>query len=149
MRGRKKVIFLTIVFVIASQLLIANAVGINIIDLIRQKTDSIATQTAQNSGDALEQAKQEALAETEQYVDEYIDEVHNALEQYANSETEAAKIKIKEKSKQVKDVLDAVKGEEIENGKTKIKIKIDSNANNKLSELDDQISIRIKQKFAN
>lgn len=149
MRGRKKVIFLTIVFVIASQLFIANAVGINIIDLIRKKTDSIATQTTQNLGDALEQAKQEALADTEQYVDEYIDEVHNALEQYANTETEAAKIKIKEKSKQVKDALDAVKGEEIENGKNKIKIKIDTEANNKLSELDDQISIKIQQKFTN
>lgn len=149
MRGRKKVILITIVFVIASQLLIANAVGINIIDLIKQKTDSIATQTTQNSSDALEQAKQEALAETEQYVDEYIDEVHNALEQYANAETEAAKIKIKEKSKQVKDVLDAVKGEEIENGKTKIKIKIDTNTNNKLSELDEEISIKLQQKFTN
>ncbi len=149
MRGRKKVIVLTIIFVIASQLFIANAVGINIIDLIRQKTDLIATQTTQNLGDALEQAKQEALADTEQYVDEYIDEVHNALEQYANTETEAAKIKIKEKSKQVKDALDAVKGEEIENGKNKIKIKIDTEANNKLSELDDQISIKIQQKFTN
>lgn len=147
MRGRKKVIFLAIVFVIASQLLIANALGVNIIDLIRQKTDSIADQTIQNSGDSLEQAKQQALAETEQYVDEYIDEVYNALEQYANAETEAAKIKIKEKSKQVKDILDAVKGEEIENGKTKIKIKIDTEANNKLSELDDQISIKIQQIF--
>lgn len=149
MRGKKKVIFLTIVFVIATQILIANAVGFNIIDLIKQKTDSIATQTAQNTTDVLEQAKQEALAETEQYVDEYICEVQNALEQYANAETEAAKIKIKEKSKQVKDALDATKEGEIQNGKTKIKVKIDTEANKKLSELDEQISIKIQQKLSN
>jgi len=149
MRGKKKVILLTIVLVVATQFIIANAMGINIIDLVKRKTDSIATQTTQNTTDVLEQAKQEALAETEQYVDEYIDEVQNTLEQYANSETEAAKIKIKEKSKQVKDALDATKEGEIQNGKTKIKIKIDTEANKKLSELDEQISIKIQQKFSN
>jgi len=149
MRGKKKVILLTIVLVVATQFIIANAMGINIIDLVKRKTDSIATQTTQNTTDVLEQAKQEALAETEQYVDEYIDEVQNTLEQYANSETEAAKIKIKKKSKQVKDALDATKEGEIQNGKTKIKIKIDTEANKKLSELDEQISIKIQQKFSN
>lgn len=149
MRGKKKVIFLTIVFVIASQILIANAIGLNIGDLVRQKTESIAIGTTQNTSDVLEQAKQEALAETEQYVNEYIDEVQNILEQYANAETEAAKIKIKAKSKQVKDALDATKEDEIKNGKTKIKIKIDKKAEDILSELDEQISIKIQQKFSN
>lgn len=149
MRGKKKVVILTIVFVIASQILIANAIGFDLIDLIKRKTDSIATQTTHNISDVLEQAKQEALADTEKYVDEYIEEVQNALEQYANAETEAAKIKIKEKSEQVKDALDATKEEEIQNGKTKIKIKIDKEAKDKLSELDKQISIKIKQKLSN
>lgn len=149
MHKKKKIIFLTIIFVIATQIIIANAVGFNIIELIKQKTDSIATQTAQNSSNSLEQAKQQALAETEQYVDEYIDEVQTALEQYANAETEAAKIKLTEKSKEVKDVLDAIKIEEIEDGKTKIKIKIDTELNTKLSELDDQISIKLQEKFSN
>lgn len=149
MKGKKKVVFLTIVFVIATQFLIANAIGIDIIDLLKQKTDSIAIQTTQDTSDVLGQARQEALAETEQYVDEYMDEVQNTLEQYADSETEAARIKIKEKSKQVKDALDSTKDEEIKNGKTKIKIKIDKEANDILSGLDEQISIKIKQKLSN
>lgn len=149
MRGKKKIIFMTIVFVLASQILIANAIGIDIVDLIRQKTESIAFGTTQNTSDELEQAKQEALAETEHYVNEYIKEVQNSLEQYANAETEAAKIKIKAKSKQVKDALDATKEGEIQNGKTKIKIKIDKETEDILSELDEKISIKIQQKFSN
>jgi gas vesicle protein len=146
---KKKVIFFTIVVVIATQLLIANAVGFNIIDLLRQKTNSIADKTVLTSSDGLEQAKQETLVETAKYVDDYIGEVQQSLEQYADSETEAAKIKIKQKAQEVKDVLDASKGEEIENGKTKIKIAIDTEVTNKLSELDEQISIKIQEKLGN
>ncbi|HOQ01639.1 MAG TPA: hypothetical protein PK604_12645 [Acetivibrio clariflavus] len=149
MKGKKKIVFLTIVLVIAMQIIIANAVGFNIVDFIKQKTDSIATETTKNTTDSLEQAKQEALSETEQYIDGYMNDVRNALEQYANSETNAAKIKIKEKSKEVKDALDSVKEGEIQKGKTKIKIKIDTDTNRILSELDQQISIKIQQKFGN
>ena len=149
MREKKKVIFLTIVFVIATQILIANAVGFNIMDLLKQKTNSIAEKTVLTSSDSLEQAKQETLVETAKYVDDYIGEVQQSLEQYANSETEAAKIKIKQKAQEVKDVLDASKGEEIENGKTKIKIEIDTEVTSKLSELDEQISIKIQEKLGN
>lgn len=146
---KKKVIFFTIVVVIATQLLIANAVGFNIIDLLRQKTNSIADKAVLTSSDGLEQAKQETLVETAKYVDDYIGEVQQSLEQFADSETEAAKIKIKQKAQEVKDVLDASKGEEIENGKTKIKIAIDTEVTNKLSELDEQISIKIQEKLGN
>ena len=71
------------------------------------------------------------------------------MEQYTNAKTEAAKIKIKAKSKQVKDTLDATKEGEIQNGKTKIKIKIDKETEDILSELDEKISIKIQQKFSN
>ncbi|AEV70292.1 hypothetical protein [Acetivibrio clariflavus] len=149
MKGKKKIVFLTIVLVIAMQIIIANAVGFSIVDFIKQKTDSIASETTKNTTGSLEQAKQEALSETEQYIDEYMNDIRNALEQYANSETNASKIKIKEKSKQVKDALDSVKEGEIQKGKTKIKIKIDTDTNRILSELDQQISIKIQQKFGN
>ncbi len=149
MKGKKKIIFLTIVFVIATQMLIANAVGINIVDLVRQKTTSLATQSALNSSDTLKQAKQETLEETSEYVDNYIGEVQQTLDQYASAETEAAKLKVKQKAQEVKDALEASKTEAIESGKTQIKIKIDKDLNDTLSELDDQLSIKIQEKFGN
>ncbi len=149
MKGKKKTIIITIGFIIATQILIANAIGVNILDLVLQKTDSIAAQTANNSSSSLEQAKREALEETTRYVDEYIGDVEHTLSEYANTETEAAKLKIKQKSKEVKDALDASKTDAIESGKSKIKIKIDADLNDVLSELDDQISIKIQEKFKN
>lgn len=130
-------------------MLIANAVGINIVDLVRQKTTSLATQSALNSSDTLKQAKQETLEETSEYVDNYIGEVQQTLDQYASAETEAAKLKVKQKAQEVKDALEASKTEAIESGKTQIKIKIDKDLNDTLSELDDQLSIKIQEKFGN
>lgn len=149
MKGKKKIIFITIGFIIATQILLANALGINILDLVLQKTDSIAAQTASTSIETLEQAKRETLEETSMYVNEYIGEVERTLNDYANTETEAAKLKIKQKSKEVKDALDASKTDAIENGKSKIKIKIKTDLDDILSELDDQISIKIQEKFSN
>lgn len=126
---------------------IANALGIDIIDLLKQKTNSLANQTVLNSSDTLEQAKIETLEETSMYVDSYLDDIKQTLDEYANSETEAAKLKLKQKAKEVKDTLEASKAEAIESSKTQIKIKINEDLNKKLSELDGEISIKIKEKF--
>lgn len=147
MNRKKTLIFIAIGLIVATQIIIANAVGINVLDLVLQKTDSIAAESAGYSSEELQQAKRETLEEASRYVDEYISEVQRTLDQYANSETEAAKIKIKEKSKAVKDALDDSKTTVIENGKSKIKIKIDTDLDDILSDLDSQISIKIQQKF--
>jgi predicted PurR-regulated permease PerM len=147
MKKKIMVIVLTTVFVFSMQMLIANAIGINIIDLLKQKTDSLTTQTVLNSSDSLEQAKKETLEETSTYVDNYLNDIKQSLDQYANSETEAAKLKLKQKAQEVKDTLEASKTQAIESSKTQIKIKIDEDLNNKLSELDDELSIKIQEKF--
>lgn len=140
-------ITLTVVFVISTQIIIANAIGINIIDLLRQKTDSLTNQTVISSNDALEQAKKETLEETSMYVDSYIEDIKQSLDQYTNSELEVAKLKLKQKAQDVKDTLEANKTQAIEGSKIKIKIKIDEKVNDKLSELDNEISIKIQEKF--
>lgn len=147
MKGRVKVVLITVLFIVATQVVIVQAMGINIIDLVTKKTDSLAVSSTTGTSDSLEQAKHDALSSTSTYIDSYIEDIKNTLGDYADEEEEKAKQQMYLKVQEVVDSLESQKGQAISEGKVKIKIKVDEELNKKLSELESEISIKIKEKF--
>ncbi|NLD50827.1 MAG: hypothetical protein GX660_27105 [Clostridiaceae bacterium] len=147
MKGRVKVVLITVLFIVATQVVIVQAMGINIIDLVTKKTDSLAVSSTTGTSDSLEQAKQEALSSTSAYIDSYIGEIQSTLGDYVDEEEAMAKQQMYLKVQEVLDSLESQKGQAISEGKVKIKIKVDEELNKKLSELESEISIKIKEKF--
>jgi len=146
-KGRVKVVLITVLFIVATQVVIVQAMGINIIDLVTKKTDSLAVSSTTGTSDSLEQAKQEALSSTSAYIDSYIGEIQSTLGDYVDEEEAMAKQQMYLKVQEVLDSLESQKGQAISEGKVKIKIKVDEELNKKLSELESEISIKIKEKF--
>lgn len=147
MKEKVKFVVITVLFIAATQAVIVQAMGINIIDLITKKTESLAASSTIETSDSLEQAKQDALSSTANYIDGYIEDIKNTLGNYANEEEEKAKQQMYLKVQEVVDSLEGQKGQAISEGKVKIKIKIDEELNKKMSELESEISIKIKEKF--
>lgn len=149
MKGKKKSVLATILVIVAVQIVVAQALGINLVDLVNQKTDSLASSSTLNTSSILEQTKQETLAETTSYIDGYIAEIQQSLDQYTASETEIAKQKLKARAQEIKDALEALKPDAVDSGKVKIKVKIDEELNKQLSDLDNELTLKIQQKFSN
>lgn len=133
----------------AVQTVVAQGLGIDLISLAQQKAAALAGLSTSNVSSELEQAKQETLTDTMNYVDQYISDIQQSLEQYANQETEAAKQQVRDKGEEVKDTLEASKQGIIDNEKNNIKIKVKEELDKKLSEIDNELSIKIKDKFTN
>ncbi|MFZ5985733.1 MAG: hypothetical protein ACOYWZ_01225 [Bacillota bacterium] len=149
MKGKKKSVLATILVIVAVQIVVAQALGINLVDLVNQKTDSLASSSTLNTSSILQQTKQETLAETTSYIDGYIAEIQQSLDQYTESQTEIAKQKLKARAQEIKDALEAQKPDAVDSGKVKIKVKIDEELNKQLSDLDSQLTLKIQQKFSN
>lgn len=147
MKEKVKFVIITVLAIAVTQVVIVQAMGINIIDLISKKTDSLAASTAVETSNSLEQAKQEVLSSTATYIDGYIEDIKNSLSNYANEEEEKAKQQMYLKVQEVVDSLEGQKGQAISEGKVKIKIKIDQELSKKMSELESEINIKIKEKF--
>lgn len=149
MKGKKKSVLIAILIIVAVQIVVAQALGVNLVDMVDQKTDSIASNSIINTSSILEQARQESLAETSSYIDGYISEIESTLAAYAASEVEAAKLRIKAKAQEVEDALEAQKEPSVNGGKTKIKIKIDEELKKQISEIENEITLMLQQKFSN
>ncbi len=138
------------ILIIASmviQVVVAETMGFDIAGLLRQKVSSMTDSNILSVKSELEQAKQETENSTLGYLDEYINNMKIAVEQYQSDETELAKQKIKSKGDEVVNALDEQKQSLLDSSKVKIKAKIDSDLNDTLKKLDAEIKIKIQEKL--
>ncbi|TYQ18029.1 UNVERIFIED_CONTAM: hypothetical protein Cloal_0425 [Acetivibrio alkalicellulosi] len=149
MNSKKRSIIITIFVVMAIQIIVVNAVGINLTHLLKTKTDSLVTSSTQDIDNILKQARQETLDETSLYIDNYIKGIEQELDEYAALETESAKLKIKDKTQEIKNALEAQRQGNVNQGKNKIKKDINDVLDDHLAELDNQLSILLQQKLGN
>ena len=129
------------------QVVVAETMGFDIAGLLRQKVSSMTDSNILSVKSELEQAKQETENSTLGYLDEYINNMKIAVEQYQSDETELAKQKIKSKGDEVVNALDEQKQSLLDSSKVKIKAKIDSDLNDTLKKLDAEIKIKIQEKL--
>lgn len=131
------------------QTVVAQGLGIDLIALAQQKAASLAGISTANVSTQLEQTKEETVTDTLNFIDQYIKDLENSINQYAAQETETSKQQIKDKGQEVKDTLNSQKQQIIDGVKTQIKAKIQDEVNKKLDETDRELSIKIQEKFKN
>ncbi len=146
----KKATVVVMILIIASmviQVVAAETMGFDIAGLLRQKVSSMTDSNILSVKGELEQAKQETENSTLGYLDEYINNMKIAVEQYQSDETELAKQKIRSKGDEVVNALDEQKQSLLDSSKVKIKAKIDSDLNDTLKKFDAEIKIKIQEKL--
>ena len=148
-KSRKIAILILIIFMTFAtiQTVIAQGIGIDLIGLAQQKAASLVGLSTTPVSSQLEQTKQQTITDTIDYINRYINDVKQSIDEYTNQETEAAKQKIKNKGQEVEITLDEHKQEIINDAKSQVKIKIDIELNKKLEELDNDLKIKIQEKF--
>jgi hypothetical protein len=146
----KKATVVFMILIIAAmviQVVAAETMGFDIAGLLRQKVSSMTDSSLLSVKGQLEQAKQETENNTVGYLDEYINNMKMAIEQYQSDETELAKQKIRSKGDEVVNALDEQKQSLLDSSKVTIKAKIDSDLNDTLEELDAELRIKIQEKL--
>ncbi|HEY9061332.1 MAG TPA: hypothetical protein VIO64_12635 [Pseudobacteroides sp.] len=150
MRKFKKamlILAIVAVFSFAVQIVMAETLGFDLIDMLKNKVASMADSSTASVEAQLEDTKDKTLTETSMYLDSFISDVIQNLNQYVAQETDLAKKKIKEKGKNIENIMDSQKQGLIENAQVKIKNKIEIVTKQELNDFDKEISQILKDKL--
>lgn len=141
------VLAIVTVFSFAVQIVMAETLGFDLIDMLKNKVSSMADSSTTSVEAQLEDTKDKTLTETSMYLDRFISDVIQNLDQYVAQETDLAKERIKEKGKSIENIMDSQKQGLIENAQAKIKDKIEIVAKQELNDFDKEISQILKDKL--
>lgn len=141
------VLAIVTVFSFAVQIVMAETLGFDLIDMLKNKVSSMADSSTTSVEAQLEDTKDKTLTETSMYLDRFISDVIQNLDQYVAQETDLAKERIKEKGKSIENIMDSQKQGLIENAQAKIKDKIEIVTKQELNDFDKEISQILKDKL--
>lgn len=150
MRKLKKVGILLViiaVFGLVVQVVMAEAMGIDLIGMFKNKVYSLADSSTVTVESQLEETKKKSLAQTSDYIDKLISDMRQNLNDFTVQETNTAKEKINAREKEIENTLNSQKQTLLDDSKTKIKEKIDNLTKQTLVDFDNEVLSLMKEKL--
>lgn len=124
---------------IISVAIVANAFGIDVIELALQRMNMIALRESSTASTKLEDEKDTIINSLIEYIQQYKTDLDQSLSDYSNAQTQSAKNELKDEADAIIQSLEKDKSKKIKDGKKIIEDEIDAKKDRIRTEIENII----------
>lgn len=133
-----------VISVIITGTIVAQALGIDIVEIARQRVNSYVLSNSAAASQSLEEEKVRIEEDTLDYIEAYKQDIDNSLSQYTSEEVQKAADELRITYNEITGPLEAEKEGLLAEAKSKIKAEIDKQKAKVQADLDKELEKKIK-----